>query len=98
MEYFKAKMEITTNFDESSLLIVNGDDDCLKTLKNKDLVYKLKTFGFEKDNDIYCETYDMTEDSTTFTAVIDGKTEEFFIPTVGKHNIYNAMSSDFSRP
>ena len=49
---FKAKMEITTNFDESCTLIVNGDDDMLTTLKNKDLNYNLKTFGFEKDNTI----------------------------------------------
>lgn len=90
---FKAKMEITTNFDENSLLIVNGDDDCLKTLKNKDLVYKLKTFGFEKDNDIYCESFEMDEESINFIAVIDGKKEQFFIPTVGKHNIYNAMAA-----
>lgn len=90
---FKAKMEIATNFDESSLLIVNGDDDCLKTLKNKDLVYKLRTFGFEKDNDIYCESFEMDEYSINFIAVFDGKKEEFFIPTVGKHNIYNAMAA-----
>lgn len=90
---FKAKMEIATNFDENSLLIVNGDDDCLKTLKNKDLVYKLKTFGFEKDNDIYCESFEMDEESINFIAVIDGKKEQFFIPTVGKHNIYNAMAA-----
>ena len=90
---FKAKMEITTNFDENSLLIVNGDDDCLKTLKNKELIYKLKTFGFEKDNDIYCESYEMNEENINFVAVIDNKKEEFFIPTVGKHNIYNAMAA-----
>ena len=29
---FKAKMEITTNFDESCPLLVNGDDDMLATL------------------------------------------------------------------
>ena len=90
---FKAKMEIATNFDENSLLIVNGDDDCLKTLKTKDLVYKLRTFGFDKDNDIYCESYEMDEESINFVDVINGKKEEFFIPTVGKHNIYNAMAA-----
>ena len=90
---FKAKMEVATNFDENSLLIVNGDDDCLKTLKTKDLVYKLRTFGFDKDNDIYCESYEMDEESINFVAVINGKKEEFFIPTVGKHNIYNAMAA-----
>ena len=90
---FKAKMEVATNFDENSLLIVNGDDDCLKTLKTKDLVYKLRTFGFDKDNDIYCESYEMDEESINFVAVINRKKEEFFIPTVGKHNIYNAMAA-----
>ena len=90
---FKAKMEIATNFDENSLLIVNGDDDCLITLKTKDLVYKLRTFGFDKDNDIYCESYEMDEESINFVAVINGKKEELFIPTVGKHNIYNAMAA-----
>nr|WP_295609458.1 UDP-N-acetylmuramoyl-tripeptide--D-alanyl-D-alanine ligase [uncultured Terrisporobacter sp.] len=90
---FKAKMEVATNFDENSLLIVNGDDDCLKTLKTKDLVYKLRTFGFDKDNDIYCESYEMDEESINFVADINGKKEEFFIPTVGKHNIYNAMAA-----
>lgn len=86
-------MEIATNFDENSLLIVNGDDDCLKTLKTKVLVYKLRTFGFDKDNDIYCESYEMDEESINFVAVINGKKEELFIPTVGKHNIYNAMAA-----
>ena len=90
---FKAKMEIATNFDENSLLIVNGDDDCLKTLKTKDLVYKLRTFGFDKDNDIYCESYEMDEESINFVADINRKKEEFFIPTVGQHNIYNAMAA-----
>ena len=90
---FKAKMEIATNFDESSLLIVNGDDDYLKTLKSKNLVYNLKTFGFEKDNDIYCDSYEIMDDSINFVAVINGQKEEFFIPTVGKHNIYNAMAA-----
>lgn len=89
----KAKMEITTNFDESCTLIVNGDDKFLSTLKSKEQVYKLKTFGFDKDNDIYCESYDMTQDSITFKCNIDGNLEEIFIPTVGEHNIYNAMAA-----
>lgn len=89
----QAKMEITANFDENSTLIVNGDDKFLFTLKNKNHVYKLKTFGFNKDNDIYCDGYDMSEDSITFTCIIDGNKEEVFIPTVGEHNIYNAMAA-----
>ncbi len=89
----KAKMEITSNFDSSSTLIVNGDDKFLSTLKNKNHEYKLKTFGFNKDNDIYCSSYEMNEESITFECMINNKKEEIFIPTVGEHNIYNAMGA-----
>lgn len=33
----KAKMEITSNFDETNTLIVNGDDKFLSTLKEKNM-------------------------------------------------------------
>ena len=86
---FKAKMEITTNFDESCTLIVNGDDDMLTTLKNKDLNYNLKTFGFEKDNTIYCVDFEMNDSDTN----IGRKEYVLYKPTVGEHNIYNAMAA-----
>ena len=89
----EAKMEIATNFNEENTLIVNGDDKLLGTLKEKKLNYSLKTFGFNKNNDIYCESYEMNEEDLTFICYIDGKKEEIFIPTVGEHNIYNAMAA-----
>jgi UDP-N-acetylmuramoyl-tripeptide--D-alanyl-D-alanine ligase len=89
----KAKMEIATNFNSNNTLVVNGDDKFLATLKDKSHEYNLKTFGFNKENDIYCESYKMNEENLTFICIIDGKEEEIFIPTVGEHNIYNAMSA-----
>ena len=89
----KAKLEITSNFDKSNTLIVNGDDKYLSKICKDDLEYDLKTFGFDKNNDIYCTEYSISEDSLNFKCAIDGKEEEIFIPTVGKHNIYNAMAS-----
>jgi len=89
----KAKMEITTNFNSNNTLVVNGDDKFLATLKDKSHEYNLKTFGFNKENDIYCESYKMNEENLIFICIIDGKEEEIFIPTVGEHNIYNAMSA-----
>ena len=89
----EAKMEIATNFNEKNTLVVNGDDKFLATLKEKNLNYSLKTLGFNKNNDIYCESYEMNEEDLTFTCYIDGKKEEIFIPTVGEHNIYNAMAA-----
>ena len=34
-----------------------------------------------------------SEEDLTFVCYIDGKKEEIFIPTVGEHNIYNAMAA-----
>ncbi len=89
----KAKLEITTNFNESNILIVNGDDEYLRKICKDDCKYQLKTFGFNTNNDIYCTEYHMDEDSINFKCMINGKVENIFIPTVGKHNIYNAMAS-----
>lgn len=90
---FKAKMEITTGFGKDNTLIVNGDDKFLSTLRDLEKDYKLVTFGFEKYNDIYCVSYDMKEDSIEFECSIMGNIEKIYIPTVGKHNIYNAMAA-----
>ena len=89
----KAKLEITSNFDKSNTLIINGDDEYLKKVCNDELGYELKTFGFNKNNDIYCLDYSIGEENLNFKCFINGKEEEIFIPTVGKHNIYNAMAS-----
>lgn len=89
----KAKMEITSKFGKDNILVVNGDDKFLSTLKNEDYDFTIKTFGFNKDNDIYCESHELTEEDITFVCVINGKKEEIFIPTVGEHNIYNAMAA-----
>ena len=90
---FKAKMEITTGFGKGNTLVVNGDDKFLSTLRDAERDYDLITFGFEKNNDIYCVAYDMTEDSIEFECSVMGNIEKIFIPTVGKHNIYNAMAA-----
>lgn len=89
----KAKLEITTNFDKSNTLIVNGDDKYLKKICKDDLGYKLKTFGFDNTNDVYCVDYSIGEEELRFTCIINDKKEEIYIPTVGKHNIYNAMAA-----
>ncbi|MGL5717468.1 MAG: UDP-N-acetylmuramoyl-tripeptide--D-alanyl-D-alanine ligase [Paraclostridium sp.] len=89
----KAKLEIATNFNESNTLIINGDDEYLKKICKEDLKYQVKTFGFNTNNDIYCKEYSMNEDSINFICVIEDKEEKIYIPTVGKHNIYNAMAA-----
>ncbi|WP_101773035.1 UDP-N-acetylmuramoyl-tripeptide--D-alanyl-D-alanine ligase [Peptostreptococcus faecalis] len=97
---FKAKMEITTFFDENSTLIVNGDDDFLgKLVDNKDKSfvqkkYNIMSFGFSEKNTLYCSEFETYENkSTKFIVTTNEGDFQFEIPTVGVHNIYNAMSA-----
>ena len=89
---FDAKMEVVSTFDDNNILIVNGDDDYLKTLKTKNLKYKLLTYGFDSSNDMYCKKYSIS-DVANFTIVYQNKEYEFTIPTPAKHNILNAMAA-----
>lgn len=92
-DIFKAKMEITSFFNENSLLIINGDDPYLKTLLNKEHKYQILSYGFSKGNDIYCSNYTIFNDHIDFTCIINYIEEYFTIPSIAKHNIYNAMAA-----
>ena len=88
----EAKLEICSNFKENNVLIVNGDDEHLKCLKNKGFAFEIKFFGFEKTNDMICTNYTIKEKGIEFEVQYEGETQKYFIPARGKHNIYNAMA------
>lgn len=90
---FHAKMEIAKDFNKENTLIVNGDDNFLKTLKDKKLPYNLLTYGFDKDNTIYCVSYKIVNGKINFKVNFKNKIYDYTIPSIAKHNIYNAMSA-----
>ena len=90
---FYAKMEIAEHFNKENTLIVNGDDKFLKTLKDKELPYNLLTYGFNKDNTIYCVSYEIINGKINFKVNFKNKVYDYTIPSIAKHNIYNAMSA-----
>ena len=90
---FHAKMEIAEHFNKENTLIVNGDDKFLKTLKDKELPYNLLTYGFDKDNTIYCVSYEIVNGKINFKVNFKNKIYDYTIPSIAKHNIYNAMSA-----
>lgn len=87
----KAKLEITSYFDETCTLIVNGDDEHLKRLTPKG--YKLIKFGFEPGNDIACTGVSEQGKNLEFHVNLNGNEERFSIPSKGMHNVYNAMAA-----
>lgn len=91
-EIFKAKMELKNYMDESSVLIVNGDDEYLGKIRSEDTIYRKIFTGLKEDNDIHVtKTNDLGYDGVEFSAVIDGETYDFKLNVPGIHNVYNAL-------
>lgn len=88
----RAKLEILDGMKKGSPLFLNGDNDMLSTVKNED--FKIITFGIENKNcDVIAENICEKELSTEFTAVKDDLRQKITIPTVGIHNVYDALAA-----
>ncbi len=86
----KAKTEIVAGMKKGSALIINGDNDMLATYNNEN--YRIIRFGIDGENlDIKAENIVSQGDGTTFTAVFGDSKADVFVPSVGVHNVYNAL-------
>ncbi len=88
----KAKLEMLDGLKKGSSLFLNGDNDMLSTVKNDD--YNIVFFGIENKNcDILAEDIKGIGLSTEFVAVKGDIRQKITIPTVGIHNVYDALSA-----
>lgn len=88
----KAKLEITSFFNEENLLVVNGDDEYLSTVKNT--IYKVKSISVKGNGDY--NAYDIRnfgEDGIEFKCIYRGEENQFKISVPGLHNVYNALAA-----
>ncbi|MCD7797646.1 MAG: UDP-N-acetylmuramoyl-tripeptide--D-alanyl-D-alanine ligase [Clostridiales bacterium] len=87
----KAKLEILNGLEKGSPLILNGDNDLLSQVKNDD--YDIRSFGIDNRCDFTAS--DICEENavTSFTVNYFSKNTRVSIPTVGVHNVYNALSA-----
>ena len=94
---FKAKREIFEFLDEKGIIIVNGDDDLLKTLKNSNKNVRL--FGLDRSFD--CCASDIENNGLRgigFTVNINSgdKAKRSFRVSAnmpGEHTVYNALAA-----
>ncbi len=54
---------------------------------------KLFTYGFDKKADVYVDEHEYTDHGSRFTVRDGSKAYDFELSLIGKHNIYNALSS-----
>ncbi len=88
----QAKLEMLEGMKKGSSLFLNGDNDMLSTVKNDD--YNIVFFGIENKNcHILAEDINEVGLSTEFVAVKGDIRQKITIPTVGIHNVYDALSA-----
>ena len=89
---FKAKMEIVDGMDEDATLILNGDDDFLSTVTAKSAKRKVIFYGVD-NGDFRCDNINEKDGKTSFTVHFFGQNKDVVIPTIGIHNVYNALAA-----
>ena len=82
----KAKLEILEGMNDKGVLVLNGDNDLLKTVKT-DL--KQVTFGLESGNDIVATDIKMDGEKT----ICKIENNEIEIPVMGEVFVYNALAA-----
>lgn len=88
----KAKTEMFTYFNSDNTAVINGDNDMLQKLENKQ--YKIIRYGLEEYN--HCRAVDIIEKGEAgieFDVVYESKKEHYQIFLPGIHNVYNALSA-----
>lgn len=87
----KAKLEILDGMKKGSTLIVNGDNDLLSNLKLEN--FNVIKFGIENNCEIKAININQLDNETEFDVEYNNKKCSVRIPTVGIHNVYNALSA-----
>ena len=87
-----AKLEILHGLKKGATLFLNGDNDMLSTVKTD--AYKIVFFGIENKNcDVLAEDIKEIGLTTEFVAVKGDIKQKITIPTVGIHNVYDALTA-----
>lgn len=90
----KAKLEILDGMKPDGKIVLNGDNDMLKTLEEAELLKdRAVWFGLEaRQGMVWAENVLEENDSTYFTFVYQGKRYPAVLPAIGIHNVYNALA------
>ena len=91
----KAKLEIADGLAEGAPLLLNGDNDLLRTVDaNAAGGHPVKFYGIENDQSV-CRAIHINEKEDTIEFDILYQDEKYaaVLPVVGRHNIYNALAA-----
>lgn len=89
----RAKQEMVDGVRSDGILYINADDERSKKLNLSRTKATIRTFGLSPKANIRGKNIRYTTKGMHFNAIIAGKQHTFFIPTFGKHNVYNALAA-----
>ncbi|MCP8971255.1 UDP-N-acetylmuramoyl-tripeptide--D-alanyl-D-alanine ligase [Ectobacillus ponti] len=88
----RAKLEIVLGLQENGLFVYSGDEPLLaERVKDLELPGPVITFGEGETNDFYPSQVQFRADGMAFCIPQEPELE-FFVPVLGKHNVYNALA------
>ncbi|WP_017753908.1 UDP-N-acetylmuramoyl-tripeptide--D-alanyl-D-alanine ligase [Calidifontibacillus oryziterrae] len=86
-----AKSEVIKGMHPEGYLFINKDDQNSKLLHTKDFKGKITTVGISFPADYQAKNISFTKDGIEFDVISHRINDRFYIPVIGKHNIYNAL-------
>lgn len=87
----KAKLEILDGMAKDAPLVINIDNDMLSTVS---LDRPVISFALDnKQADCTAENVVQRDEKTHFDIIYKGNTYKAFVPTIGIHNVYNALAA-----
>lgn len=87
----KAKLEILDGLHPEGLLVLNGDNDLLSTLK--DLPVQHISYGLLPSNDYWAKEIHSEGDYTLATVISPRQTYQIRIKALGEHMVYNTLAA-----
>ena len=87
----KAKLEILDGLHPEGLLVLNGDNDLLSTLK--DLPVQHISYGLLPSNDYWAKEIHSEGDYTLATVISPRQTYQIHIKALGEHMVYNTLAA-----
>lgn len=94
-DYFKDVDDVASAFQEMAnnvkkAIIAWGDDKHLRNLKVDVPIYY---YGLSKNDDVYADNIQITENGTQFDVYINGEYyDQFLTPQYGNHNVQNTLA------
>ncbi|UNC92315.1 UDP-N-acetylmuramoyl-tripeptide--D-alanyl-D-alanine ligase [Candidatus Contubernalis alkaliaceticus] len=87
----KAKSELIKYMKPEGILYINNDDVNSKLLQTKDFKGKIFSVGIKNNSDYQAVNIKYLAQGMSFQVKLYNKSEVFFIPSFGRHNVINAL-------